>query len=257
MTPIKIVVRITLIGLLLALLPFAFPLGHDQQQVMTPRAEAQIDTSPSPQRAPFYVPPHLPTSKQGGPKGRVGGGTRSDSNLPILSALAPDHVGLTAQAQPSLFWYLSSTTTFPIEVVIMNPQQTAPLFVKRFHPPFTPGIQRVRLADDAVSLATGVPYEWFIALIPDPTQRSKDLVARGLIERTKLPEALQTRLAQAGEGEAAALYAEAGLWYDALTALADLIEATPQETQFRQQRAALLKQVGLPEAAAYDKQLVK
>jgi hypothetical protein len=257
MTPIKIVVRITLIGLLLALLPFAFPVCHDKQQVMTPRAEAQSDASPSTQRVPFYVPPQLPTSKHGSPKGRVGGGTRSDEDLPILAALAPDHVGLTAQAQPSLFWYLSSTTTSPIEVVIMNPQKIEPLFVKRFHPPFTPGIQRVRLAEHNVSLATGVLYQWFIALIPDPTQRSKDIVARGHIERTQLPEALQTRLTQAREDEAPALYAEASLWYDALTALADLIEATPQETQFRQQRAALLEQVGLLEAAAYDKQRVK
>jgi hypothetical protein len=43
------------------------------------------------------------------------------------------------------------------------------------------------------------------------------------------------------------------LWYDALTALADLIEATPQDAQLRQQRAALLKQVDLAEVAAHDR----
>jgi hypothetical protein len=253
MTPIKIVVRITIIGLLLVLLPFAFPVRYDQRQVMTPRAEAQSDVPPSTQQEPFYVPPQLPTSKHGAPKSRIGGGTRGDGHPLTLAALAPDHVGLTAQAQPSLFWYLSSSTTSPIEVVIMNPQKIEPLFVTRFHPPPTPGIQRVRLAAYEVSLATGVPYQWFIALIPDPAQRSKDIVASGRIERTALPEALHSRLAQAREGEAPALYAEAGLWYDALTALADLIEATPRNTEFRQQRAALLEQVGLSEAAAYDK----
>jgi hypothetical protein len=118
-------------------------------------------------------------------------------------------------------------------------------------------MQRVRLAEYDVSLAIGVTYQWFVALIRDPTQRSKDIVARGRIERIKLPEALHTRLAQAREGEAPALYAGAGLWYDALTALADLIETTPQDAEFRQQRAALLEQVGLLEAAAYDKQRVK
>ena len=257
MTPIKIVVSITIIELLLALLPFAFPARHDQRQLMTPRAEAQSEATPPTHRAPVYVPPHLPPSKIGVPKGRVGGGTRDEGDLPTLVALAPDHVGLTAQAQPSLFWYLSSSTTSPIEVGIMNPQSIEPLFVTRFRPPLTPGIQRVRLAEYDVSLAIGVPYDWFVALIPDPTQRSKDIVATGRIERIELPEALHTRLAQAREGEALALYAEAGLWYDALTALSDLSKATPQEAQFRQQRAALLEQVGLPEAAAYDKQLVK
>jgi hypothetical protein len=257
MTPIKIVVRITIIGLLLALLSFAFPDRRGKRQVMAPRAEAQSDVSPPTQRQPFYVPPQLPASKQGVPKGRIGGGTRSDGDPLTLAPLAPNHVGLTAQAQPSLFWYLSSSTTSSIEVVIKDPQKIAPLFVTRFHPPSTPGIQRVRLSEYDVSLAIGVPYHWFAVLIPDPTQRSKDIVARGRIERIKLSEALHTRLAQAREGDAPALYAEAGLWYDALATLSDLIEATPQDAQFRQQRAALLEQVGLLEAATYDKQRVK
>jgi hypothetical protein len=252
MTPINIVVRITMIGLLLALLPFVCPAHLDQRQAMTPRAEAQSAVPPT-YGEPFYVPPHLPTSKRGAPKSRIGGGTRSDGHPLTLAALAPDHVGLTAQAQPSLFWYLSSSTTSPIEVVIMDPQKIEPLFVTRLHPPPTPGIQRVRLAEYDVSLAIGVPYQWSIVLIPDSAQRSKDIVASGRIERTALPEALHSRLVQAREGEAPALYAEAGLWYDALTALADLIAATPRDTEFRQQRAALLEQVGLSESAAYDK----
>jgi hypothetical protein len=257
MTPIKIAVRMTLIGLLLALLPFVFSVRYDKRQVMTPTAEAQSEVPPPTKRKPFYIPPQLPTSRRGAPKSRVGGGTRGDGDSLTLAALAPDHVGLTAQAQPSLFWYLSSATTSPIEVVIMDPQKIDPLLVMRFHPPPTPGIQRVRLAEYDVSLAIGVPYRWSIALIPDPTQRSKDIVARGDIERIALPEALHTRLAQAREAEKPALYAEASLWYDALTALSDLIEATPRDTKFRQQRAALLEQVGLSEAATYDKQFLK
>jgi hypothetical protein len=257
MTPINIVVRTTIIGFLLALLPFVSSVRYDKRQVMTPKAEAQSDVPPPTKRKPFYIPPQLPTSKRGAPKSRVGGGTRGDGKPLTLAALAPDHVGLTAQAQPSLLWYLSSTTTFPIEVVIMDPQKIEPLLVTRFHPPSTPGIQRVRLAEYDVSLAIGVTYQWFIALIPDPTQRSRDIVAKGHIERIALPEALHTRLARAPEAEKPALYAEASLWYDALTALSDLIEATPRDTKFRQQRAALLEQVGLSEAAIYGKQVLK
>ena len=178
MTPIKIVMRITIIGLLLAFLSFAFPARHDQRQAMIPRAEAQSDVSSSTHRKPFYIPPDLPPSKRGTPKGRVGGGTRDDNHPLTLVALVPDHVGFTTQAQPSLFWYLSSTTLDPIELVIMDPQKIGPLFVTRLHSPPTPGIQRVRLAEYDVSLAPGVPYQWFIALRRDPKQRSKDIVAK-------------------------------------------------------------------------------
>jgi hypothetical protein len=44
------------------------------------------------------------------------------------------------------------------------------------------------------------------------------------------------------------LYAEAGLWYDAVAALGELIDQTPTDRTLVEQRAALLRQVGLPEA---------
>jgi hypothetical protein len=40
--------------------------------------------------------------------------------------------------------------------------------------------------------------------------------------------------------------AGAGIWYDALTFLSERIEADPGDALARAQRAALLKQVGLP-----------
>jgi hypothetical protein len=42
------------------------------------------------------------------------------------------------------------------------------------------------------------------------------------------------------------------LWYDALDALSEMIQAAPNEVILRKHRASLLEQVGLDEAAAYD-----
>ena len=44
----------------------------------------------------------------------------------------------------------------------------------------------------------------------------------------------------------AGIYAEAGLWYDALAAVSEMIERAPDNRELRRQRAALLAQVGLP-----------
>jgi hypothetical protein len=49
------------------------------------------------------------------------------------------------------------------------------------------------------------------------------------------------------------LYAEAGLWYDALSLLSERIEAAPTDADLRRQRAALLEQVGLRQAAEFDR----
>ena len=51
---------------------------------------------------PIYTPPKL-----GKPARTVGGGSRGTSDkVPALYVLVPEHVGQTASAQPSLFWYI-------------------------------------------------------------------------------------------------------------------------------------------------------
>jgi Flp pilus assembly protein TadD len=50
-----------------------------------------------------------------------------------------------------------------------------------------------------------------------------------------------------------ALYAESGIWYDAIDDLSRLISAEPDNRRLREQRAALLEQVGLREAAEFDR----
>ncbi len=199
-------------------------------------------------KPPLFKPPRV-----GRPKTRlVGGGSRGTTPMIKLFALTPEQAGLTAQEQPSLFWYLSQKTPYTIELVVSVDRAKQPLLLTRLRPPAQPGIQRVRLTDYDIRLKPGMTYRWFVALIPDLERRSKDLIAGGGVERIPLADAIRTQLDQTEAQRVPHLYAEAGLWYDALGALSDLIEATPADAGLRQQRAALLQQVGLTEAAAAD-----
>jgi hypothetical protein len=67
------------------------------------------------------------------------------------------------------------------------------------------------------------------------------------VERIVPAPELAASLTSAGSPERASLYAGAGLWYDALTALGEMIDRAPSDPEPRRLRAALLKQVGLPE----------
>ncbi|HEX2719391.1 MAG TPA: DUF928 domain-containing protein, partial [Candidatus Deferrimicrobium sp.] len=60
---------------------------------------------------------------------------------------------------------------------------------------------------------------------------------------------LSARLTSAVSGRAPFIYAEEGFWYDALESISRMIEASPKDADLRQQRASLLEQVGLSEAA--------
>jgi hypothetical protein len=168
--------------------------------------------------------------------------------------LAPDHTGLTTQEQPALYWYISAPTTHPIELTVTEEQAIRPLLEIRPPSPAQAGVQRAGLAEYGIRLAPGVQHRWFLALIPDADNRSQDVIAGGIVQRIEPPAALQAQLAQAGETQAPCIYAEAGIWYDALAALSEQIAVTPTDARLRQQRAALLEQVGLSEIAQYDLQ---
>ena len=167
----------------------------------------------------------------------------------MLSVLAPDHAGLTASEQPSLYWQISTATTYPVELTIMDPRQIEPVLETRLAGPIQAGLHRVRLADYGVRLDPDVPYRWYVAVVVDPDRRAKDVLAGGVIERVTPSQDLRQRLAAAPREQVAAVYAGDGLWYDALTAASDLVEAAPGDPAVRRERAALLTQVGLREVA--------
>jgi hypothetical protein len=223
------------IGLVL-LVASATSLGAQQKPADSKAGEAKAAT------APEYKPP-----LRGAPGGRVGGGTRGTGREAfILSVLAPNHTGLTISAQPVLYWFISSTSSLPVELTVVDPQRSEPLLELQIKPPIAQGVHRVRLADHGVRLEPGVTYQWYVAVVPDAGRRSKDILAGGSIERVAAPDDLTARLAQTLKVDQPAVYAGASLWYDAVAALGDLIEAAPQDRALQERRSALLRQVGLP-----------
>jgi hypothetical protein len=205
----------------------------------SPRADAPSSVK---ETAPVYRPP-----VRGTPGGRVGGGSRGTARAVfVLSVLAPDHTGLSMSDQPSLFWFISSTASSPVEVTVVDPRATKALVEIRLPTPVLAGVHAIHLADHGIRLEPGVAYRWYVAVVPDGNRRSKDVLAGGAIERVEPPEGLRARLAQAGKADAPSLYAEAGLWYDAVASISALIGAAPNDPALRRQRAALLAQVGLP-----------
>jgi hypothetical protein len=194
--------------------------------------------------APVYKPP-----LRGAPGGRVGGGTRGTNtrDVFVLSALAPDHMGLTVSEQPSLYWFISNATSLPVELAIMDPQGVKPLLETRLTGPVERGVHRINLAQHGVRLEPGVPYRWSVTVIPDEKRRSRDILAAATVERIMPPDALRAKVAETRKEDLPSVYAEAGLWYEALTTLSELIDQAPADAALRQQRAALLSQVGLPD----------
>jgi len=208
-----------------------------------PAAEPSV---PQPSVAVLYVPPEISF-----PGRRIGAGTRGMGRQASLQILAPDHLAYTTEEQPTLYWYLAEPTTTRIDFTIRDETSVEPLADVTLPQPAQAGVQAVRLADHGVRLRIGMNYHWFVSLVTDPERRSRDFTVGAWISRREADPSLRGRLTAAG-GREPSVYAESGLWYDAIAALSSRIAAAPRDAALRQHRAALLEQAGLSEVAAYD-----
>jgi hypothetical protein len=184
-----------------------------------------------------YQPP-----RRGAPRDRTAGGLRAGRALPTLLALTPEHLAQTASEQPSLFWHIDAAAPEDARVVftLIDDAHVEPLVEMELPAPRAAGIQRIRLADCGVTLAPEVEYQWSVALVTDPANRSQDVVATGYMRRVEWPAALDP-----GTPTSAHAYAALGLWYDALESIGDVLQVSRGDARLIEQRNSLLRQAGL------------
>ncbi len=189
-----------------------------------------------------------------------GGSRAGGAKLPSIFVLTPDHIALTTQAQPSLFWFQDGPAPKGVdarfELTLVDPKNPKPLLkvgaALDSQKDGGAGIHRIQLARQKVKLEPGVAYKWSVALVPDAKNRSQDLVASGVVQMTPPSPELAAELAKADADKVSA-YASKGVWYDALSALSDQIDAAPKDASLRAGRADLLQQAGLKAAAEFER----
>lgn len=193
--------------------------------------------------APRYNPPTRP-----GPRRTAGTGSRGCSvgeTSVVLTPVVPSgHIGQTSFDRPSFFWHQSATKS--VRFTLVEPGVPKPLFEQTVQPTKA-GLVRLDLPQNAPKLAVGKEYRWTIGVVCNPKRPSETLsYTQSWIARADLPNALKQQLTGARTDSARArLYAEAGMWYDAVAVLSRAVEANPQNTSAQSDLSALLDQVGL------------
>lgn len=199
-----------------------------------------------------FVQPALERQPEnrGAPKDRKGAGTRRNcpvTNLP-LTALIPlvsitaqtvqagtatrqYALSLTTELHPTFWFYVpyapkninsgkfvlldeknNSVTTQPIPITLSN----------------TPGVIRVSVPATEKPLEIGQYYHWYFLMDCSPDS-SEDIAVEGLVQRIVPKQELTRRLVAATPRQRVALYAQAGIWQDALTTLGELRVRQPKD----------------------------
>ncbi len=152
----------------------------------------------------------------------IRGGGCHGTETTNLTAIAPyTHIGQTNSTHPTFTWFVPDRASYPVELQVAEYSPFSSngkgKTIFRVRLKSNPGIMSYSLPQDQLSLSSAQKYVWQIAILCNPNRPSEDLVVSTEIMVVKPSTNLQKQLTTATDYLAQAnLYAEAGLWYDAL-----------------------------------------
>lgn len=175
-----------------------------------------------------YIPPsdRVPPRTRGTTAGRRAPCISTEANATRdysgMIALAPvSYMGKTASSHPTFAWYAYDATPIPVQFSLYeyDPDRrnfkSEPLVQEKLVN--SGGINSFKLPKDKLGLVKGKTYAWQVVLTCDLQSNSKNRWIRNPIQLTDLSAHLRQKLANVNApSQKINLYAEAGLWYDAL-----------------------------------------
>lgn len=194
-----------------------------------------------------YMPP---PNREDRAQRTQGAGSRgcSESQPVSLNLITPNnHVPTTVSGRPTFLWYVSAPVSMRFSLVepgVANPVFNTKLQAKKS------GIVQLGIQSKIPELKEGKEYRWTVSIICNEEHPSENIYARAWIERvSKTPILIQTLNVVNEERELAAVYAQSGVWYDAIATAYKASQDKPRDPQDLEYFLALLRQVGLSNIA--------
>mgnify|MGYP002777232493 FL=1 len=156
-------------------------------------------------------------------------------------------ISQTTASHPTLFAFLPAATS--VQFVVTGKGDSSSLYVENFANPVA-GVVRLPIPKTAPALVVGKEYWWYVSVLCDARYGRDRSYLQGWLQRVTPDPRLGQQLDRAPVADRPALYAAAGLWYDALSSLDELRQKFPQEPRFSILWTTLLQSVGLDQVAA-------
>ena len=230
-----------------------------------------------------FVPPVTKNPRQSQGAGSRGCAEETlGQNLVTLLIPSQDYIGQTISSHPTFSWYLSQPVEVPMQFTLVEDKRGGggkTIWEKKIDSP-QQGMIHIEIPKDRPELVPGKTYRWTVTLVCNSVQPSANRYLISYIERVPITRALEQKLSATGLNHnslpktipsgsgleirdlrfaaalryRASLYAESGLWYDAVAALTTALKQHPKDALVQEDLLSLFKQVGLGDVAKQERQ---
>lgn len=178
----------------------------------------------------------------------------SQSLRATTKTTSPSTIGLTTAKHPTFWLYVPYSFPSPRRIEFtLKDENDKPIYQTSFlESKISPGIVGFELPSVAPSLEVNKVYYWQFSMYCNPEKPSavedfgvEVATVQGGIHRIKPNSSLSEQLNRATPEERVALYTKAGIWFEAVTTLAQLRRQNPNNVKLREEWVQLLKDVDL------------
>ena len=180
----------------------------------------------------------------------VRGGCASISQLGLTALVPTNKMGRTVSDYPTFFFYLPKTEAESAEFILKD-QSGKQIYKQDLTISNLSGVIGVSIPTNknVPPLEVGQSYTWNFTVICDAQDRSADQIQIGTVRRVELNADIRRQLAQADPRQKTVIYAENGIWLDALSTLAAARRDQPNDTALKADWESLLDSVTLGKIA--------
>jgi hypothetical protein len=184
---------------------------------------------------------------RGAPPVTSGGATRGgceQKEQRLISLMPKQKLGLTYKERPTFFWHKSQKNLQTAEFLLLDDKDNL-IYETELTLPEKQGIFAFTLPSEAPGLKVNNRYHWFLSVNCSSEETDDIVTIEGWVERSKPNLAVQLKLNKLEPKELSTIYADAGIWHDAITYLAEKRCIAPNDSNVLLYWKQLLTSVGL------------
>ncbi len=239
----KSIIRYALFDIALLLAVLSVPVWHTASY-----AKAKVTFNPPRNQAPRST-----TGGASRDSNVCGISTAKNSSTVVTPLLPNTNIGLTATVRPNIFVYVPQTIAKKAFFSVQD-ENTNHYYQTTIDLPEKPGVMEIKFPDSAPELKTNKNYKWSLAVICGESLEPDSPLVSGWIRRVENNHNLRNQPTNQENSknsllESISKLASNGLWYDSLTALAQLIREQPSNQNLADSWEELLKSANLNEIA--------